>query len=79
MSDFTEKKKHFRDEDGRVITSPKNFLTNPPKKGKVTKKTTFEPFPAFVADDYSYPKTLHKKDVEEHHEKLKNVSDKAFS
>lgn len=58
MSDFTEKKKNYRDEDGHVIISPRNFLTNPPKKGKTTKKTTFEPFPAHVVDDYNNPRKV---------------------
>ena len=33
MADFKEVKKSYRDADGSVKTEPRNFLTNPMKKG----------------------------------------------
>ena len=33
--------KNYRDEEGAVIIAPRNFLTNPIKKGRVGKQTTF--------------------------------------
>jgi len=41
MTDYIEKKKNRRDAEGAVMTEPKNFLTNPPKKGEVGKGTSF--------------------------------------
>jgi len=41
MTDRREVVKNFKDEEGNVITAPRNFLTNPVKKGKVGKQTTF--------------------------------------
>ena len=35
MTDRREIVKNYRDEEGAVITAPRNFLTNPPKTGKV--------------------------------------------
>jgi len=70
MTDFTEKKKNYRDEDGHVIISPRNFLTNPPKKGKTAKKTTFEPFPSHVVDDYNYPKKVMQEELKYHKDHL---------
>jgi len=34
-------KKNFRDEEGIVVTGPRNFTTMNPKKGKVGKNTYF--------------------------------------
>lgn len=58
MNDRREIKKNFRDEDGGVIVGPRNFLTSPPKEGKIAKGTTFERFPEYQADDYNYPRKL---------------------
>ena len=33
MSDLVVKKKNYKDAEGLVITAPRNFTTNPPKKG----------------------------------------------
>jgi NAD/NADP transhydrogenase beta subunit len=41
MTDRKEVKKNFRDEDGAVVIGPRNFFTNPPKKGEVGKGTSF--------------------------------------
>lgn len=41
MCDRVEVKKKFRDEDGAVITAPRNFTTKPLKKGNVGPGTSF--------------------------------------
>lgn len=40
-SDYIERKKNFRDDDGAVIIGPRNLYTNPLKKGEVGKGTSF--------------------------------------
>ncbi len=65
MTDRVEVKKKFTDEEGNVLIAPKNILTNPPKRGKVGKRTLFAPPAEFMPDDYDYPKTLAKKEFEE--------------
>jgi len=65
MTDRVEVKKKFTDEEGNVMIAPKNILTNPPKRGKVGKRTLFAPQPEFIPDDYDYPKSLAKKELEE--------------
>lgn len=37
--EIEHKKKNFLDADGVVMIAPRNFLTNPPKKGQVGKQT----------------------------------------
>ena len=39
-TDRRDIQKNYRDEEGAVITAPRNFLTNPIKKGRVGKQTT---------------------------------------
>lgn len=41
MTDYVEKKKNRKGDDGAVIIEPRNFLTNPPKVGEVGKQTSF--------------------------------------
>jgi hypothetical protein len=55
MVDEVHVKKKYTDEEGNVIIAPKNILTNPPKRGKVGKRTLFAPQPEFMPDDYNYP------------------------
>ena len=43
MTDRVEVKKKYTDEEGNVMIAPKNILTNPPKRGKVGKRTLFAP------------------------------------
>ena len=50
--------KHPRDEDGKVITAPRNFTTIPMKKGKVGKLTTFAGPVAYIADPYDNKKKI---------------------
>lgn len=64
QSDRVEVKKETRDEDGKPITGPRNFYTNPNKKGITAKGTTFNKFPDHVPDDYNYPRTVAKKEFE---------------
>jgi len=52
--------KNFRDEEGAVVIQPRNFLTSPPRKGKVGKMTTFGGPTPFIKDDYDRPKDLAK-------------------
>ena len=37
MTDYIEKKKSRKAPEGGVLIEPRNFLTNPPKKGEVGK------------------------------------------
>jgi len=64
MTDYKEINKCRKGPDG-VITEPRNFLTNPPKKGKVG-KGTIEPIP-YIEDPYNRKRDLEKKEREEHH------------
>jgi hypothetical protein len=76
MQDYVEVKKKFTDDEGNVLIGPKNILTNPPKLGKVGKRTLFNPQPEFMPDDYNYPKELAKKEMEE---AKKHMQEKPFS
>ena len=40
------------------MISPRNFLTNPPKAGKVGKNTTFGGIVPYMEDDFNRPKEL---------------------
>ena len=68
--------KNFKDEEGAVITQPRNFMTNPPKKGKVGPSTSFGGPTPHMVDDYNNPKILAHKELEYHWSKLQ---DKPFS
>ena len=57
-----DKKKNYRDEDGGVVVGPRNFVTNPMKKGKAgtTKGTMIgEKYP-YMEDDYNVKKKIEK-------------------
>jgi len=75
-TDLNERKKNFKDEDGKVKIEPPNFLTNPPKKGQVGKGTTFEGVLPYKPDPYDHKKELAKKELEEHKAKCQ---EKPFS
>ena len=63
-------KKNFRDEDGAVVTGPKQMLTSNLKRGKVGKGTTFGgPIP-HVKDEYDTGKEVAKKEREYHESKI---------
>ena len=59
-TDFAERKKNFRDENGEVTTGPRNFLTNPLKHGRVGKNTTFGGVIPWMKEDYDVSKELAK-------------------
>lgn len=61
-----KKKKNFKDEEGNVITGPRNFTTIPMKRGKVGKLTTFAgPIP-YVADPYDNKKKIAWAELQAH-------------
>ena len=41
LKEIDEKKKNYRDEEGAVITAPRNFTTNNLKQGQVGPQTYF--------------------------------------
>ena len=45
-------KKNYKDEEGAVITGPRNFTTQNPKKGRVGKNTTFSGMIPYKEDDW---------------------------
>lgn len=76
MVENNHTKKMYRDEEGAVITEPRNFLTNPPKKGRNGEGTQFGDSVPYMEDDYNRPRQLAKKEREFHQSKLQ---DKPFS
>jgi hypothetical protein len=56
--------KIIKDEDGHVITQPRNFYTNPPKKGKVGKMTFFNQLPPAIPDDYEWPRKVMRQEMD---------------
>ena len=52
------------DEEGAVITAPRNFYTCAAKKGRVGKNTAFEKFPAAIPDDYNYPRKVARAEMD---------------
>ena len=77
MTDRREVVKNFRDEEGNVVIAPRNFLTNPIKKGRVGKNTTFGgQIPFKHGDDYMISKEIATKERAYHESKLQ---DKPFS
>ena len=71
MSDHTEVKKNFRDEEGHVKIHPKNMVLSMGKKAY-----SFTAFPEHHKDQYGYAKILNRKELEDHWSKLQ---DKPFS
>lgn len=76
MTDYIEKKKCRKGDDGAVITEPRNFLTNPPKKGEVGKGTTFSGTIPHLPDPFDHKRELLTKERLEHESK---VQEKPFS
>ena len=52
------KKKNYRDEDGAVIVENRNFVTNPMKRGKVGRATSFGGIIPYTEDDYDIKKKI---------------------
>jgi hypothetical protein len=69
-TDYIEKKKCRKGEDGGVITEPRNFLTNPPKKGEVGKGTSFGPLREHLPDPFDHKRELLRKEREDHESKV---------
>ena len=70
MTDHVDIKINRKGPDGAVIIEPRNFLTNPPKKGEVGKGTSFGGKIEHMADPFDRKKELAKKEREEHEKKL---------
>jgi len=62
--------KELRDEDGAVITGPKNFYTNPMKIGKVGKSVVFSSVKFMDGDKYDISRELASKEREYHDSKI---------
>jgi hypothetical protein len=60
MVDHKEVNKCRKGPDGAVITEPRNFLTNPPKKGLIGKGTLLGPQPEHLPDPYHRKRELEK-------------------
>ena len=65
MNDRVDVQKIIKDEDGHVITAPRNFYTCAAKKGKVGKNTFFAKWPEAMPDDYEWPRKVLRKEMEE--------------
>ena len=70
LSDYVEKKRCRKGEDGSVVIEPRNFLTNPPKQGEVGKGTSFGGNLAHLPDPFDHKRELLKKDREDHEAKI---------
>ena len=79
MPEDEQKKKNFRDEEGAVITAPRNFTTTGPKKGhpSTTPGTLFskEPYP-HMKDEYDRKKEIARKELKDSQAKMQ---EKPFS
>lgn len=64
VTELVDTKRKILDEEGNVITAPPNIKTNPPKKGTQYIRTTFNPIPPFMPDDYNYPRIVARKEFE---------------
>ena len=60
MKDYEQVVKNFRDaeDNGAVMIGPRNILTNPPKRGRVGKNTTFIGQIPYMEDDFNRPKEM---------------------
>lgn len=75
MKEFDDKTYHTRDKNGNIITQPKNFLTNPYKKGfgNTTVGHLFGPV-KYVQDPYNRPKEFDIQERAIHKSKILNLS-----
>jgi hypothetical protein len=76
MTDYVEKKKSRKAPEGGVLIEPRNFLTNPPKKGEVGKGTSFGGNLPHMPEPFDYKREILTKERLEHEAKLQ---EKAFS
>lgn len=77
MNDRVDVKKNYKDEDGKVALAPRNFTTQPPKKGEVGKQTSFGGNLPHMPDEYDNAKMLAKEELVAH--KLKLQEGRPFS
>ena len=63
-------KKRYKNEDGEVITAPRNFLTTKPKLGRVGRGTSFGGVIPYTEDDYNVKKKIIRKEMMFHQEKV---------
>jgi hypothetical protein len=75
-TDRVEIQKNFKDEEGNVVTGPRNFLTNPPKNGKVGTNTSFGGQIPYMPDEYDVAKEIAHEERQYH---LSKLQDKPFS
>ena len=75
MTDRRDIQKNFRDEEGNVMVAPRNIQTNPPKRGRVGRNTSFSTT-GYIEDEFDRPKEFRKKELM-HHTSL--LQDKPFS
>ena len=76
------KKQDYRnaEENGAVMTGPRNFLTNPMKRGKVGRATSFGGAVPYTEDDYDIKKKIAMKERRHHVDKIQEIHDaKHFS
>ena len=69
-TDRVEIQKNFKDDEGNVMVGPRNFLTNPPKNGKVGKNTSFGGIIEYIPDEYDHAKEIAKEERQYHLSKL---------
>ena len=70
MTDYIEKKRCRKGEDGAVIIEPRNFLTNPPKEGEVGKGTSFGGNLPHMPDPFDYKREVLTKERLDHEAKV---------
>jgi hypothetical protein len=76
------KKKDYRDhaDNGAVMVGPRNFLTNPMKRGKVGRATSFGGNIPYTEDDYDVKKKIAMRERKEHVDTIQALHDaKHFS
>ena len=64
MKEFEHVDKNFRDPENNneVMIPPRNMLTNPPKRGKVGKQTSFSGVIPYMESHYDIPKEIARKE-----------------
>ena len=72
MQEINHIQKNYKSEENPrdVVIAPRNFITNPPKKGQIGKQTHFEHHIKYMEDDYNRPRALQKEERELHDSKL---------
>lgn len=56
MTDRVPFTKNFKDENGDIVTAPRNVQTNPMKRGKVGRNTNFTTIIDYMTNEYDAPK-----------------------